>query len=112
MHPGVLRELADITARPPLIVFDHHNWEKYPRGQCRVQLCLTDVGMCFTFAFSPLCLQQSQAIPLVSVASVTSGGGSGKAVKRQMSNVSEEDRGEKLEKAGEALEMGNVCVNV
>uniref|UniRef100_A0A672U8L8 lysophospholipase n=1 Tax=Strigops habroptila TaxID=2489341 RepID=A0A672U8L8_STRHB len=51
---------------------------------------------------------QSQAIPLISVTSVTAGGGSGKAVKRQVSNISEEDRGEKLEKAGEALEIGNV----
>ncbi|KFW89336.1 Patatin-like phospholipase domain-containing protein 7, partial [Phalacrocorax carbo] len=41
---------------------------------------------------------QSQAIPLVSVASVTSGGSSSKAVKRQVSNLSEEDRGEKFEK--------------
>ncbi|XP_010115207.1 PREDICTED: patatin-like phospholipase domain-containing protein 7 [Chlamydotis macqueenii] len=48
---------------------------------------------------------QSHAIPLISVASVTSGGSSSKAVKRQVSNVSEEDRGEKIEKAGEALEI-------
>ncbi|XP_009957334.1 PREDICTED: patatin-like phospholipase domain-containing protein 7 [Leptosomus discolor] len=48
---------------------------------------------------------QSQAIPLISVTSVTSGGSSSKAVKRQVSNVSEEDRGEKCEKAGEALEI-------
>uniref|UniRef100_A0A672U5I1 lysophospholipase n=1 Tax=Strigops habroptila TaxID=2489341 RepID=A0A672U5I1_STRHB len=34
---------------------------------------------------------QSQAIPLISVTSVTAGGGSGKAVKRQVSNISEED---------------------
>ncbi|KFV16397.1 Patatin-like phospholipase domain-containing protein 7, partial [Tauraco erythrolophus] len=38
---------------------------------------------------------QSQAIPLISVASLTSGGGSSKAV----------NRGEKFEKAGEALEI-------
>uniref|UniRef100_A0A8C0HS48 lysophospholipase n=1 Tax=Buteo japonicus TaxID=224669 RepID=A0A8C0HS48_9AVES len=50
---------------------------------------------------------QSQAIPLISVTSVTSGGSSSKAVKRQVSNVSEEDRGEKFEKAAEALEIGN-----
>ncbi|KFV44218.1 Patatin-like phospholipase domain-containing protein 7, partial [Tyto alba] len=49
---------------------------------------------------------QSQAIPLISVASVTSGGSSSKAVKRQVSNVSEEDRGEKFEKSGEAPEIG------
>ncbi|KFU87141.1 Patatin-like phospholipase domain-containing protein 7, partial [Chaetura pelagica] len=52
---------------------------------------------------------QSQAIPLISVASVTSGGSSSKAVKRQVSNMSEEDRGEKFEKAGEALEIGAAC---
>ncbi|XP_074465444.1 patatin-like phospholipase domain-containing protein 7 isoform X1 [Larus michahellis] len=54
---------------------------------------------------------QSQAIPLTSVASVTSGGSSSKAVKRQVSNVSEEDRGEKLEKAGEALEIDTLKVS-
>jgi len=64
------------------------------------------------FAFPPWCLQQSQAIPPISVASLTPGGGSSKAVKRQVSNVSEEDRGEKFEKAGEALEMGNISGNV
>ncbi|KAM6316328.1 patatin-like phospholipase domain-containing protein 7 isoform 2-T2 [Podargus strigoides] len=48
---------------------------------------------------------QSQAIPLTSVASVASGGSSSKAVKRQVSNVSEEDSGEKFEKAGEAPEI-------
>ncbi|XP_069729101.1 patatin-like phospholipase domain-containing protein 7 [Phaenicophaeus curvirostris] len=47
---------------------------------------------------------QSQAIPLVSVSSVTSGGGLNKAVKKQVSNLSEEDRGEKSERAGDALE--------
>ncbi|KAM9271569.1 patatin-like phospholipase domain-containing protein 7 isoform 2-T2 [Morus bassanus] len=54
---------------------------------------------------------QSQAIPLISVASVTSGGSSGKAVKRQVSNVSEEDRGEKFEKAGEALEIDTLKIS-
>ncbi|KAM6337160.1 patatin-like phospholipase domain-containing protein 7 isoform 1-T1 [Alca torda] len=54
---------------------------------------------------------QSQAIPLTSVASVTSGGSSSKAVKRQVSNVPEEDRGEKLEKAGEALEIDTLKVS-
>ncbi|XP_063209174.1 patatin-like phospholipase domain-containing protein 7 isoform X2 [Chroicocephalus ridibundus] len=54
---------------------------------------------------------QSQAIPLTSVASVTSGGSSSKVVKRQVSNVSEEDRGEKLEKAGEALEIDTLKVS-
>uniref|UniRef100_A0A8V1ADH1 lysophospholipase n=1 Tax=Gallus gallus TaxID=9031 RepID=A0A8V1ADH1_CHICK len=48
---------------------------------------------------------QNQAIPLVSVASVTSGGSSSKAAKRQVSSVSEEERGEKFEKSGEASEM-------
>lgn len=60
------------------------------------------------FAFSPCFLQQSQAIPLISVASVTSGGSSSKAIKRQVSNAPEEERGEKFEKAGEAVEIGIV----
>uniref|UniRef100_A0A8C3LL15 lysophospholipase n=1 Tax=Chrysolophus pictus TaxID=9089 RepID=A0A8C3LL15_CHRPC len=54
---------------------------------------------------------QNQAIPLVSVASVTSGGSSSKAVKRQMSNVSEEERGEKFEKAGEASETDTLKIS-
>ncbi|KAM6046884.1 patatin-like phospholipase domain-containing protein 7 isoform 2-T2 [Theristicus caerulescens] len=54
---------------------------------------------------------QSHAIPLISVASVTSGGSSSKAVKRQVSNVSEEDRGEKSEKAGEALEIDTLKIS-
>ncbi|XP_065428548.1 patatin-like phospholipase domain-containing protein 7 isoform X4 [Chrysemys picta bellii] len=51
---------------------------------------------------------ESQAIPLISVASVTSGGSSYKEVKRQLSNVSEEERGEKLEKAGDTSETDTV----
>uniref|UniRef100_A0A8U7PB40 Patatin like phospholipase domain containing 7 n=1 Tax=Corvus moneduloides TaxID=1196302 RepID=A0A8U7PB40_CORMO len=47
---------------------------------------------------------QSQAIPLISVSSVTAGGSAGKAGKRQVSSALEEDRGEKFEKSGEALE--------
>ncbi|XP_009575205.1 PREDICTED: patatin-like phospholipase domain-containing protein 7, partial [Fulmarus glacialis] len=54
---------------------------------------------------------QSQAIPLISVASVTSGGSSSKAVKRQVSNVSEEDRAEKFEKAGEAQEIDTLKIS-
>ncbi|KAK2535505.1 hypothetical protein Q9233_003802 [Columba guinea] len=45
------------------------------------------------------------AIPLTSVANVTAGGSSSRALKRQVSNMSEEDRTEKFEKTGEALEM-------
>ncbi|XP_039178861.1 patatin-like phospholipase domain-containing protein 7 isoform X2 [Crotalus tigris] len=41
---------------------------------------------------------ESQAIPLVSVASVTSGGNTSRVVKRQLSNLSEEERAERLEK--------------
>ncbi|XP_054704311.1 patatin-like phospholipase domain-containing protein 7 isoform X2 [Grus americana] len=51
---------------------------------------------------------QSQAIPLISVTSLTSGGSSSKAVKRQVSNVSEE---EKFEKAGEALELDTLKIS-
>ncbi|XP_039939042.1 patatin-like phospholipase domain-containing protein 7 isoform X2 [Hirundo rustica] len=47
----------------------------------------------------------SQGIPLISVSSVTAGGSAGKAGKRQMSSALEEDRGDKFEKSGEALEM-------
>ncbi|KFV64560.1 Patatin-like phospholipase domain-containing protein 7, partial [Dryobates pubescens] len=46
--------------------------------------------------------------PPTSVSSVTAGGSSSKAVRRQRLNVAEEDRGEKLGKPGEALEMGAV----
>ncbi|XP_068020276.1 LOW QUALITY PROTEIN: patatin-like phospholipase domain-containing protein 7 [Melanerpes formicivorus] len=54
---------------------------------------------------------QSQAPPLTSVTSVTAGGSSSKAVRRQLLNVAEEDRGEKLEKPGEALEMDSLKVS-
>ncbi|XP_032933466.1 patatin-like phospholipase domain-containing protein 7 isoform X2 [Catharus ustulatus] len=47
----------------------------------------------------------SPAIPLISLSSVTTGGSTSKAGKRQTSNALEEDRGEKFEKSGEALEM-------
>ncbi|KFO62707.1 Patatin-like phospholipase domain-containing protein 7, partial [Corvus brachyrhynchos] len=55
---------------------------------------------------------QSQAIPLISVSSVTAGGSAGKVGKRQVSSALEEDRGEKFEKSGEALETGNASGNV
>ncbi|XP_023793697.1 patatin-like phospholipase domain-containing protein 7 [Cyanistes caeruleus] len=48
---------------------------------------------------------QSQAIPLISVSSVTAGGSASKAGKRQTASALEEERGEKFEKSGEALEM-------
>uniref|UniRef100_A0A670ZE79 lysophospholipase n=1 Tax=Pseudonaja textilis TaxID=8673 RepID=A0A670ZE79_PSETE len=42
--------------------------------------------------------QESQAIPLVSIASVTSGGNASRVVRRQLSNLSEEERAERLER--------------
>ncbi|KAJ7396508.1 Patatin-like phospholipase domain-containing protein 7 [Pitangus sulphuratus] len=66
--------------KSPLVVFDHHKWEQT--------------------------LGQSQAIPLVSVTSVTAGGSTSKAGKRPVSSALEEDRGEKFERSGEGLEMG------
>ncbi|XP_062361439.1 patatin-like phospholipase domain-containing protein 7 isoform X3 [Cinclus cinclus] len=50
---------------------------------------------------------QSPAIPLISLSSITAGGSTSKAGRRQMSSALEEDRGEKFEKSGEALEMDN-----
>ncbi|XP_062361438.1 patatin-like phospholipase domain-containing protein 7 isoform X2 [Cinclus cinclus] len=47
----------------------------------------------------------SPAIPLISLSSITAGGSTSKAGRRQMSSALEEDRGEKFEKSGEALEM-------
>ncbi|XP_068067645.1 patatin-like phospholipase domain-containing protein 7 isoform X2 [Anomalospiza imberbis] len=47
----------------------------------------------------------SQGTPLISVSSVTAGGSASKAGKRQTPSALEEDRGEKFEKSGEALEM-------
>uniref|UniRef100_A0A8C0VRF5 lysophospholipase n=1 Tax=Cyanistes caeruleus TaxID=156563 RepID=A0A8C0VRF5_CYACU len=55
---------------------------------------------------------QSQAIPLISVSSVTAGGSASKAGKRQTASALEEERGEKFEKSGEALEMGNASANM
>ncbi|KAF4801665.1 Patatin-like phospholipase domain-containing protein 7 [Turdus rufiventris] len=48
---------------------------------------------------------QSPAIPLISLSGVTTGGSASKAGKRQTPSALEEDRGEKFEKSGEALEM-------
>ncbi|XP_039575858.1 patatin-like phospholipase domain-containing protein 7 isoform X2 [Passer montanus] len=47
----------------------------------------------------------NQGSPLISVSSVTAGGSAGKAGKRQTPSALEEERGEKFEKSGEALEM-------
>ncbi|OWK50472.1 Patatin-like phospholipase domain-containing protein 7 [Lonchura striata] len=49
----------------------------------------------------------SQGTPLISVSSVAAGGSASKAGKRPTPSALEEDRGEKFEKSGEALEMGN-----
>ncbi|XP_029816467.1 patatin-like phospholipase domain-containing protein 7 [Manacus vitellinus] len=54
---------------------------------------------------------QSQAIPLVSVTSVTAGGSSSKAGKRPVSSALEEDRGEKFERSGEGLEMDTLKIS-
>ncbi|XP_050175714.1 patatin-like phospholipase domain-containing protein 7 [Myiozetetes cayanensis] len=54
---------------------------------------------------------QSQAIPLVSVTSVTAGGSTSKAGKRPVSSALEEDRGEKFERSGEGLEMDMLKVS-
>ncbi|OWK49779.1 Patatin-like phospholipase domain-containing protein 7, partial [Lonchura striata] len=47
----------------------------------------------------------SQGTPLISVSSVAAGGSASKAGKRPTPSALEEDRGEKFEKSGEALEM-------
>uniref|UniRef100_U3JSP8 lysophospholipase n=3 Tax=Passeriformes TaxID=9126 RepID=U3JSP8_FICAL len=54
---------------------------------------------------------QSPAIPLISLSSVTTGGSTSKAGKRQMPSALEEDRGEKFEKSGEALEMDTLKIS-
>ncbi|XP_064533252.1 patatin-like phospholipase domain-containing protein 7 isoform X1 [Pseudopipra pipra] len=54
---------------------------------------------------------QSQAIPLVSVTSVTAGGSTSKAGKRPVSSALEEDRGEKFERSGEGLEMDTLKIS-
>ncbi|XP_027543259.1 patatin-like phospholipase domain-containing protein 7 isoform X2 [Neopelma chrysocephalum] len=53
----------------------------------------------------------SQAIPLVSVTSVTAGGSTSKAGKRSVSSALEEDRGEKFERSGEGLEMDTLKIS-
>uniref|UniRef100_A0A8C8SXS9 lysophospholipase n=1 Tax=Pelusios castaneus TaxID=367368 RepID=A0A8C8SXS9_9SAUR len=88
-----------------LIVFQHV-FQKYPETLVRVvQIIMVRLQRVTFLALhnylgltTELFNSESQAIPLVSVASVTSGGSSNKEVKRQLSNVSEEERGEKLEK--------------
>ncbi|XP_056360936.1 patatin-like phospholipase domain-containing protein 7 isoform X2 [Oenanthe melanoleuca] len=53
----------------------------------------------------------SPAIPLISLSSGTTGGSTSKAGKRQMPSALEEDRGEKFEKSGDALEMDTLKVS-
>lgn len=82
-----------------------------PGGFVQVPGCGTRVWGWLMFA-CPLCSQQSQGTPLISVSSVTAGGSAGKAGKRPTPNALEDDRGEKFEKSGEALEMGNASGNM
>lgn len=89
---------------------DEHNLSGTWGGLCRFQ-GVEHVSGWLMFACS-LCSQQSQGTPLISVSSVTAGGSAGKVGKRPTPNALEDDRGEKFEKSGEALEMGNASGNM
>ncbi|XP_060126384.1 patatin-like phospholipase domain-containing protein 7 isoform X3 [Zootoca vivipara] len=114
-HPAPYKTVSARAAMPSTILRLPANafqdvFQKYPETLVRVvQIIMVRLQRVTFLALhnylgltTELFSSESQAIPLVSVASVTSGANAGRAVKRQLSNLSEEDRVEKLEKTGSA----------
>nr|XP_060613420.1 patatin-like phospholipase domain-containing protein 7 isoform X2 [Anolis sagrei ordinatus] len=112
-HPAPYKTVSARAGMPSTILrlpanAFHDVFQKYPETLVRVvQIIMVRLQRVTFLALhnylgltTELFSSESQAIPLVSVASVTSGGNTNKAVKRQLSNLSEEDRMEKLEKQG------------
>uniref|UniRef100_A0A670KFE2 lysophospholipase n=1 Tax=Podarcis muralis TaxID=64176 RepID=A0A670KFE2_PODMU len=112
-HPAPYKTVSARAAMPSTILRLPANafqdvFQKYPETLVRVvQIIMVRLQRVTFLALhnylgltTELFSSESQAIPLVSVASVTSGANAGRAVKRQVSNLSEEDRVEKLEKTG------------
>ncbi|XP_078498232.1 patatin-like phospholipase domain-containing protein 7 isoform X2 [Lissotriton helveticus] len=108
---------ASTILRLPAIAFEDV-FVKYPETLVRVvQIIMVRLQRVTFLALhnylgltTELFNSESQAIPLLSVASVTSGAGPGKTVRRQISNVSgEDDQGEKGEKVAEPSETADAA---
>ncbi|XP_063001036.1 patatin-like phospholipase domain-containing protein 7 isoform X2 [Elgaria multicarinata webbii] len=118
-HPAPYKTVSARAATPSTILRLPANafqdvFQKYPETLVRVvQIIMVRLQRVTFLALhnylgltTELFNSENQAIPLVSIASVTSGVSAGKAVKRQISNLSEEERTERLEKQGAAAESG------
>ncbi|XP_054854050.1 patatin-like phospholipase domain-containing protein 7 isoform X2 [Eublepharis macularius] len=116
-HPAPYKTVSARAATPSTILrlpanAFHDVFQKYPETLVRVvQIIMVRLQRVTFLALhnylgltTELFNAENQAIPLVSVASVTFGGNTNKAVKRQLSNLSEEERAERLEKQGDSLE--------
>nr|XP_056716112.1 patatin-like phospholipase domain-containing protein 7 [Euleptes europaea] len=116
-HPAPYKTVSARAAMPSTILrlpanAFHDVFQKYPETLVRVvQIIMVRLQRVTFLALhnylgltTELFNSENQAIPLVSVASVTFGGNTNKAVKRQLSNLSEEERAERLEKHGDSLE--------
>ncbi|XP_048367995.1 patatin-like phospholipase domain-containing protein 7 isoform X2 [Sphaerodactylus townsendi] len=116
-HPAPYKTVSARAAIPSTILrlpanAFHDVFQKYPETLVRVvQIIMVRLQRVTFLALhnylgltTELFNAENQAIPLVSVASVTFGGNTNKAVKRQLSNLSEEERAERLEKQGDSLE--------
>ncbi|XP_053137993.1 patatin-like phospholipase domain-containing protein 7 isoform X2 [Hemicordylus capensis] len=116
-HPAPYKTVSARAATPSTILRLPANafqdvFQKYPETLVRVvQIIMVRLQRVTFLALhnylgltTELFNSENQAIPLVSVASVTSGGNAGKAVKRQLSNLSEEERAEKQERPGASSE--------
>ncbi|XP_072840759.2 patatin-like phospholipase domain-containing protein 7 isoform X2 [Pogona vitticeps] len=112
-HPAPYKTVSARAAIPSTILrlpanAFHDVFQKYPETLVRVvQIIMVRLQRVTFLALhnylgltTELFNSENQAIPLVSVASVTSGGNASKVVKRQLSNLSEEDRAERQERLG------------
>ncbi|XP_060106663.1 patatin-like phospholipase domain-containing protein 7 isoform X3 [Heteronotia binoei] len=116
-HPAPYKTVSARAAMPSTILrlpanAFHDVFQKYPETLVRVvQIIMVRLQRVTFLALhnylgltTELFNAENQAIPLVSVASVTFGGNTNKVMKRQLSNLSEEEKAERLEKQGDSLE--------
>ncbi|XP_015278591.1 PREDICTED: patatin-like phospholipase domain-containing protein 7 isoform X4 [Gekko japonicus] len=116
-HPAPYKTVSARAAMPSTILrlpanAFHDVFQKYPETLVRVvQIIMVRLQRVTFLALhnylgltTELFNAENQAIPLVSVASLTFGGNTNKAIKRQLSNLSEEEKAERLEKQGDSLE--------
>ncbi|XP_077162968.1 patatin-like phospholipase domain-containing protein 7 isoform X5 [Paroedura picta] len=116
-HPAPYKTVSARAAMPSTILrlpanAFHDVFQKYPETLVRVvQIIMVRLQRVTFLALhnylgltTELFNAENQAIPLVSVASVTFGGNTNKVMKRQISNLSEEEKAERPEKQGDSLE--------